>query len=169
MRPRLPGKDIDFRYDGGAFARKGAEDRFLFRGGRGGGQRSEMASYDFTASPGNSPGWFGIIGCGRANPDDVQWMANELASRNGIVVLAGCTVGDVAHFYDPEERKWFMQRYPFWLQPRSASNFGGCSACQFIPLVTLKNARSGSGVTQYGNYVETVATTFDRFTCNTIV
>lgn len=152
-----------------AFSRKAEEDRFLFRAGRGGGQRAEMAANDFTASPGNSPGWFGIIGCGRANPDEVQWIANELASRNGIVAMAGCAAGDVAHRYDAEDRKWFMQKYPFWLQPRSAANMGGCSACQFLPTITLKNARSGAGVTHYANYVETVATTFDRYACVTIV
>lgn len=56
-----------------------------------------------------------------------------------------------------------------WSQPRSAGDLGGCSACQFVPLVTLKNARSGAGVTCYANYVETVATTFDRYACITVV
>ncbi|MBI2957495.1 MAG: hypothetical protein HYY32_01510 [Chloroflexi bacterium] len=152
-----------------AFARKGPEDKFILRGGRGGGQRAEMASNDLVARSGSSPGWFGVIGCGDANPDDVQWIANELASRNGIVAMAGCSVGDIAHFHDPDEQKWIMQKYPFWLQPRSAANLGGCSACQFLPLITLKNARSTAGVTHYSNYVETVATTFDRYACCTIV
>ncbi len=152
-----------------AFALKAREDRFLFRSGRGGGQRAEMGANDATASPGNSPGWFGIIGCGRSNPEDVQWMANELASRNGIVSLAGCTAGDVAHMYLHEEKKWFVQKYPFLLQPRCAANLGGCSACQFLPTTTLKNSRSMAGVTHYANYVETVAAVFDRLACITIV
>ncbi|MBI2858373.1 MAG: hypothetical protein HYX90_04775 [Chloroflexi bacterium] len=152
-----------------AFGCKANDDKFLFRPGRGGGQRAEVGASDSTASPGNSPGWFGLIGCGRASPDEVQWIAEELASRNGVVVLAGCTVGDVAHAYFPDEKKWYIQKYASLISPRSAANLGGCSACQFLPTITLKNSRSMAGVTHYANYVETAATVFDRMACVTVV
>jgi acetyl-CoA decarbonylase/synthase complex subunit alpha len=151
-----------------AYAQKAADDKFLFRGGRGGNQRHEIAAYDYTTSTGNSPGWFAIVGCGRANAEDVQWMANELGSRNAIVGVAGCAVGDIAHYYDPDERKWFMQKYPFWMQPRAVGNYGGCSACQFLPTMTLKNART-VGVSHYTNFTETVAVPFERYSCSTII
>ncbi|MDP6102695.1 MAG: hypothetical protein QF579_05275, partial [Dehalococcoidia bacterium] len=150
-------------------AQTAADDKFLFRAGRAFATNNEIRAYGYTAFPGNCPGWFSILGCGGANPEDVQWMANELASRNAIVGMSGCAVGDYAHLYDPEERKWSMQRYPFWTQPRSVANYGGCSTCHALPMITLKYSRGGTGVTTVANYVENVDIAQPIFVVGTIV
>ncbi|MBI2957935.1 MAG: hypothetical protein HYY32_03740, partial [Chloroflexi bacterium] len=152
-----------------SFAQKAPNDKFLFRGGRIFATNSEIRAYGYTAFPGNCPGWFAIIGCGRSNGDEVQWMANELGSRNGIVSMAGCIVGDIAHYYDAEERKWFVQKYPYWMQPRAVANYGGCSACMALPMVTVKYSRGGTGVTTVANYVENVDEAQPIFVSGTIV
>ncbi|MEW6034906.1 MAG: hypothetical protein AB1603_08670, partial [Chloroflexota bacterium] len=152
-----------------AYAQKAPNDKFLFRAGRVFATNSEVRAYGYTAFPGNCPGWFALVGCGRANPDDVQWMANELASRNAILTMYGCVAGDVAHYYDAEDRKWFMQKYPFWLQPRAAANMGGCSACMSLPGVTMKYSRGGTGVCTVANYVENVDEAQPIFVSGTMV
>ncbi len=152
-----------------AFAQKAPNDKYLFRAGRIFATNSEIRSYGYTAFPGNCPGWFAVVGCGRTNPDDVQWMANELGSRNGIVSMAGCVVGDITHYYDAEERKWFVQKYPYWMQPRAVANYGGCSACMALPMVTVKYSRGGTGVTTVANYVENVDEAQPIFVSGTII
>ncbi|HLC23040.1 MAG TPA: hypothetical protein VJL08_01145, partial [Dehalococcoidia bacterium] len=152
-----------------AFAQKASNDKFLFRAGRIFASNSEIRAYGYTAFPGNCPGWYGIIGCGRSNGEDVAWMANDLASRNAIVSMAGCSVGEIGHYYDPEERKWFMQKYPYWAQPRSAANYGGCSACMAIPPVTVKYSRGGTGIVTVANYAESVDIAQPIFVSATIV
>ncbi|MDO8473589.1 MAG: hypothetical protein Q7T05_07220, partial [Dehalococcoidia bacterium] len=152
-----------------AYAQKAPNDKFLFRAGRIFATNSEIRSYGYTAFPGNCPGWFAVVGCGRSNPEDLQWMANDLASRNGIVSMAGCTAGDIGHYYDADDRKWFMQKYPYWMQPRACANYGGCSACMALPMVTVKYSRGGTGVTTVANYVENVDIAQPIFVSATIV
>lgn len=139
-----------------AYGARTAEDKFLFRGGRGAATRSEIASYGFSFFPGNSPGMYGLIGCANSNPEDIAWIANKLGWANGIVSIGGCVAADVAHLLDVETGHFMFRKYPFWHQPRAVANLGGCTACQYMPWIVYKYSRTGTGITWAANFAETM-------------
>lgn len=138
-----------------AFGSRNADESFLFRPGRGPITRSEVASYGFTFFPGNSPGIFGFIGCSNCNPEDIGWMASQVAETNGIVSVSGCAAADVGHVLDAEGVPVY-RKYPFWASPRALANLGGCAACQYHPWIVYKYSRTGTGISWCANYAETM-------------
>jgi acetyl-CoA decarbonylase/synthase complex subunit alpha len=144
------------------------QEKFEMRAGRGPVTRQEAVTMAY-ALAGNISGFVYILGCGGADPDELAWMANEMTKGGFGTGVAGCAGTQVARYYDEVEQKFVFRKYPSEVNAKNLLNCGACSATHHLHDWVPKWVRTGTFVSHYGNFAETMDVMYPLWLGATII